>query len=76
MTTTLLTSQTSARDTQADAIIIGVVQGPSGPVPAPGSEDIDSALDGTLAATLAALGATGKAEEITKIASAGASGRR
>jgi leucyl aminopeptidase len=71
VTTTLLTSQTSARDTQADAIIIGVVQGPSGPVPAPGSEDIDSALDGTLAATLTALGATGKAEEITKIATAG-----
>ena len=71
MTTTLLTSQTSARDTHADAIIIGVVQGPGGPVPAPGAEDIDSALDGTLAATLAALGATGKAEEITKIATAG-----
>jgi leucyl aminopeptidase len=71
VTTTLLTSQTPARDTHADAIIIGVVQGPGGPVPAPGAEDIDSALDGTLAATLAALGATGKAEEITKIATAG-----
>jgi leucyl aminopeptidase len=71
VTTTLLTSQTPARDTPADAIIIGVVPGPSGPVPAPGAEDIDSALDGTLAATLAALGATGEAEEITKIATAG-----
>jgi leucyl aminopeptidase len=71
VTTTLLTSQTSARDTHADAIIIGVVQGPGGPVPAPGAEDIDGALDGSLAATLTALGATGKAEEITKIATAG-----
>ncbi len=33
---TLLTSQTSAREADADAIIIGVVQGPGGPLPAPG----------------------------------------
>ena len=68
---TLLTSQTSPRDIQADAIVIGVVQGPGGPQPAPGSGDVDQALDGGLAATLAVLGATGRAEEITKIATAG-----
>jgi leucyl aminopeptidase len=71
VTPTLLTSQTSPRDAQADAVIIGVVPGPDGPAPAPGAEDIDQALGGTLAATLGALGATGKAEEITRIASAG-----
>jgi leucyl aminopeptidase len=71
VTTTLLTSQTSAREAPADAIIIGVIPGAGGPAPAPGAEDVDAALDGSLAATLAALGATGKAEEITKIATVG-----
>jgi leucyl aminopeptidase len=71
VTTTLRTSQESARDTKADAIIVGVAQGPDGPVPAPGAEEVDAALGGNLAETLAALGATGKAEEVTKIASAG-----
>ena len=67
---TLLTSQTSPRDIQADAIVIGVVQA-GGPQPAPGSGDVDQALDGGLATTLSVLGATGRAEEITKIAAAG-----
>jgi leucyl aminopeptidase len=39
-------------------------------VPAPGAEDIDAALGGSLAATLAALGATGQTEEVTRIPSA------
>ncbi len=71
MTTTLLTSQTAPRAADADAIIIGVVQGPGGLAPAAGAEDVDAALGGGLAATLAVLGATGKAEEVTKIATAG-----
>jgi leucyl aminopeptidase len=71
VTTTLRTSQESPRDAKADAIIVGVAQGPDGPVPAPGAEDVDAALGGNLAETLAALGATGKAEEVTKIASGG-----
>jgi leucyl aminopeptidase len=71
VTTTLRTSQESPRDAKADAIIVGVAQGPDGPVPAPGAEEVDAALGGNLAETLAALGATGKAEEVTKLASAG-----
>ena len=71
VTTTLRTSQESPRVAKADAIIVGVAQGPDGPVPAPGAEEVDAALGGNLAETLAALGATGKAEEVTKIASAG-----
>jgi len=55
----------------ADTVIVGVTQAPDGPVPAPGSEDIDAALGGTLAATLTALGATGKQDELTRIASGG-----
>ena len=47
-------------------------RGPDGPVPAPGAEDVDAALGGSLAATLAALGATGKQDELTRIASGGA----
>ena len=70
MTAKLLTSQARPRAVQADAIIIGVTQGPDGPVPAPGAEDIDAALGGSLAATLTALGATGKAEELTRIPAA------
>ena len=71
MTTTLRTSQENLRDTSADAIVIAVAQGPDGPVPAPGAQDVDAALDGTLAQTLAAVGATGKAEEVTRIPSGG-----
>jgi leucyl aminopeptidase len=73
VTTNPLTVSTGdARGAAADALIIGVTEGPDGPVPAHGSEDTDAALGGTLAATLAALGATGKQDELTKIASAGA----
>ncbi len=73
MTTNPLTVRTAdPRGAAADALVIGVTEGPGGPVPAHGSDDIDAALGGTLAATLAALGATGKQDELTKIASAGA----
>jgi len=70
-TNPLRISQDDARSTAADALIIGVTQGPDGPVLAPGSEDTDAALGSTLAATLSALGATGRQDELTKIASAG-----
>jgi leucyl aminopeptidase len=70
-TNPLTTSTDSARSAAADALIVGVIQGPDGPVLAPGAEDADAALDGTLASTLTALGATGKQDEITKIATGG-----
>ena len=71
MTTTLQTSQETPRDARADVIVIGVTEGPDGPVPAPGADDVNAALGGNLAETLGTLGATGKAEEVTKIASSG-----
>jgi len=71
VTTTLQTSQEAPRDARADVIVVGVTEGPDGPVPAPGAEDINAALGGNLAETLGTLGATGKAEEVTKIASSG-----
>jgi leucyl aminopeptidase len=71
VTTTLQTSQEAPRDARADVIVIGVTEGPDGPVPAPGADDINAALGGNLAEMLGTLGATGKAEEVTKIASSG-----
>jgi leucyl aminopeptidase len=71
VTTTLSISDSPPRSVDADAVVVGVIQGPDGPIAAPGSEDIDDALGGSLAATLAALGATGQPEEVTKIASGG-----
>ena len=65
MTVTLLTSQSAPTTTDADALVIGVFQGPDGPVPALSTDEID------LMAALTALGATGKPEEITKIPTAG-----
>ena len=73
MTTNPLTVSTAdARGINADALIIGVTEDPGGPVPAHGSEGTDAALGGSLAAILAAVGATGKQDELTKIASSGA----
>jgi leucyl aminopeptidase len=73
VTTNPLTVRTAdARSATVDALIIGVTEDPDGPVPAHGAEDVDAALGGTLTATLTALGATGKQDELTKIASAGA----
>jgi len=65
MTVTLLTSQSAPAETDADALVIGVFQGPDGPALTQSPEGLD------LSAALAALGATGKAEEITKVPAAG-----
>ena len=65
MTVTLLTSQSMPTATDADALVIGVFQGPDGPVPALDVHDID------LIAALTALGAVGKSEELTKIPTGG-----
>jgi leucyl aminopeptidase len=70
-TNPLRISQEDAHSTAADALIIGVTQGTDGPVPASGAEGIDAALGNSLAATLSALGATGRQDELTKIPSAG-----
>jgi len=72
VTTVLQAKQLSPRDVQADAVIIGVIKGPDGLVLAPGAGDVDEALGGNLATTLAALGATGAQDEVTRIVSGGA----
>ncbi len=70
-TNPLTTSSESARSVAADALIIGLIQGPDGPLLAPGAEDADGALGGSLATTASALGATGKQDEITKLPTGG-----
>jgi leucyl aminopeptidase len=71
VSTTLSITDTPAHQVDADALVVAACTGPAGPQPAPGAKDVDDALGGTLAATLAALGATGEAGEVTKIASGG-----
>ena len=66
MTVTLLTSQSEPAATDADALVIGVFQGPDGPALSQPADGFD------LSAALSALGATGKPEEITKVPTAGA----
>ena len=68
MTVTLLTSQSAPTTTNADALVTGVFQGQDGPVLTGSTGEID------LMAALTALGASGKAEEITKIPTSGLAG--
>ncbi|MFA1539097.1 leucyl aminopeptidase [Actinomadura monticuli] len=56
----------------ADAIVIGASPAGAGAAPAAGADGLDRAMDGRLADALTALGATGKAGEITKLPSLGA----
>jgi len=71
VSTTLSITDTSPHLIDADALVVAVSSGADGPQPAPGTKDIDDALGGTLASLLAALGATGEAGEVTKIATGG-----
>jgi leucyl aminopeptidase len=71
VSTTLSITDASPHLIDADAFVVAVSSGADGPQPAPGAKDIDDALGGTLASMLAALGATGEAGEVTKIATGG-----
>ncbi|MEV3920525.1 leucyl aminopeptidase [Actinomadura coerulea] len=55
-----------------DAIVIGVAPAAAGAAPAEGAQALDRAMDGRLADALGALGATGKAGEVTRLPSLGA----
>ena len=56
---------------KVDALVVGVAKG-DGVVLAPGSEEVDKAFKGRLAATVQALGGTGAAGQVTKVSSLGA----
>ena len=70
--TTLSLSASSAAELAADAVVIGVAQGPGGVVVVPGAEGIEAALGDGLLPALTGLGATGKAEQVTRLATLGA----
>jgi leucyl aminopeptidase len=71
VTVTLTTSQSAPGTTEADILVIGVIQTPDGPSAAPGATGVDEALGGTLQDALTALGATGEADELIKIPATG-----
>ena len=71
MTAVSLT-KTTLSEIKADALLIGVAQGPNGPVLVPGADDVDKAFKKRLLTALSTLGATGKANETVKLASLGA----
>jgi leucyl aminopeptidase len=71
VTVSIATSESAPETAEADVLVIGVVQTPAGPAAAPGLSGVDKAFGGTLAGTLAALGATGELEELTKIPGGG-----
>jgi leucyl aminopeptidase len=71
VTVSLATSESAPETAEADVLVIGVIQTPDGPAAAPGLAGVDEALGGTLDGTLAALGATGELEELSKIPGGG-----
>jgi leucyl aminopeptidase len=70
--TSLSLSTASAAEVEADAVVVGIASGPDGLVLVPGAQALDAALGGGLLAALRGLGATGKAEEVTRLATLGA----
>jgi leucyl aminopeptidase len=69
VTASLRIATSAAREVSADAIVIAVRQGVDGLELAAGAADVDAALGGGLLGPLTALGATGKAEEVTRTVS-------
>jgi leucyl aminopeptidase len=64
-------SEKAPTQIEADAVVIAVGKGASGPVPGPGTKDVDEALGGTLAELLTTLGATGDPGEVVRITTNG-----
>lgn len=67
-----LTLSAASAPPRADAVVVAIASGPDGPVLLPGTEEVDRGLDGRLVEALAALGANGAAEQVTKVATLGA----
>lgn len=69
---TVALTQTDVTSLTADALVLGMAKGAEGPQLLPGGEDVDGTLPGGLRAALEALGATGREDEVIKIATLGA----
>jgi leucyl aminopeptidase len=65
-------TKTPLSDLNVDAVVVGVAKRGRSLVLAPGAESVDKALKKKLADALGHLGATGKAGELTRLASMGA----
>jgi leucyl aminopeptidase len=61
----------SPAKTRSDAVVVGVVQTPTGPELAAGGEDVGQAYGRKLRPLLATLGVTGKAGEVVKVPTTG-----
>ena len=70
--TSLSLTSTPAAAAKVDAVVIGVAQGPRGLVLAAGSDSIATAFGKSLLPALTGLGATGRPEEVTRLATLGA----
>ncbi|MCU1673147.1 MAG: Leucyl aminopeptidase [Frankiales bacterium] len=53
---------------KVDALVVGIAKGPKGPVLTPGGGDVVKSLGKGFLTALQGLGATGKAEEVTRVA--------
>jgi leucyl aminopeptidase len=73
VSTDLLLESGSPATADADAVVIGLLPDPDGGDPrlAPGADEVDSAFAGELAGLLVLAGATGKADEVTRIPTRG-----
>jgi leucyl aminopeptidase len=67
----LALTTTPVAEAAVDAVIIGILQDGEDVALAPGAEEVDAAFGGELAGVLAALGASGKADEVVKIPTMG-----
>ena len=70
--TTLSLSSSAPTSLRVDALVVGVAQGPAGPVLVDGTADVSAAFGKGLLPALVGLGATGRAEEVTRLATLGA----
>ncbi|WP_116950473.1 leucyl aminopeptidase [Jiangella endophytica] len=70
--TSIALSSAAPTGLKVDAVVVGVAPGDDDVVLLPGSESLDKALKGSLAKLLGQLGATGKADEVTKLPAMGA----
>lgn len=71
--TTIALSASDPAGLDVDAVVVGIAPADDDTVELlPGAESLDTALNGTLVATLGYLGASGKAEEVVRIPTLGA----
>ena len=70
--TSLAVTSSPAASAKVDAVVIGVARGPRGLVLVPGADSVATALGKGLLPALVGLGATGSAEEVTRLATLGA----